>query len=136
MKNRVVLCAILVSLCSLAGGQEIKIKEVYRMTITADYTRYEYVFSITNNTLDRLNLFVDVNLLDPDKKIVDTRFLDFETPEGRTETGSIESDYPPTVAGTSGITASFYKLSIRDEVQQKTYQKEGAINVPVIHKQG
>lgn len=136
MKNCAFLCAILVSLCSLAQAQEIKIKEVYRKTITPDYTRYEYVFSVTNNTPNRLNVFVDVSLLDGQKKIVDTRFLDFETPEGQTETGSIESDYPPAGTGTSGITALFYRLSIRDDVQQTTYQKEGKINVPVLHKQG
>ena len=49
--------------------------------ITADYTRYEYVFSVTNRTADRLSLFIDVNLLDSNKKIIDTRFLNFETPE-------------------------------------------------------
>jgi hypothetical protein len=136
MKSCALLCAMLVSLCSLVRAQEIKIKEVYRKTITPDYTRYEYVFSITNNTPNRLNIFVDVSLLDAQKKIVDTRFLDFETPEGQTETGSIESDYPPTVGGTSGIAALFYRLSVRDELQQRTYQKEGEINVPVIHKQG
>jgi len=136
MKNCALLCAMLVSLCSLVRAQEMKIKEVYRKTITPDYTRYEYVFSITNNTPNRLNVFVDVSLLDAQKKIVDTRFLDFETPEGQTETGSIESDYPPAVAETSGITALFYRLSIRDELQQRTYEKEGEINVPVVHKQG
>ncbi len=136
MKNCALFCAILVSLCSLARGQEIKIKEVYRKTITPDYTRYEYVFSVTNNTPNRLNVFLDVSLLDAQKKIVDTRFLDFETPEGQTETGSIESDYPPAAAGTSGVAALFYRLSIRDEVQQTSYQKEGELNVPVIHKQG
>jgi hypothetical protein len=136
MKSCAVLYALLVSFCSFAGAQEIKIKEVYRKTITPDYTRYEYVFSVTNNTRDRLNLFVDVSLMDSDKKIVETRFLDFETPEGQTETGSIESDYPPAVAGAPGITTLFYRLSIRDQVQQTTYQREGEINVPVIHKQG
>jgi hypothetical protein len=136
MKNCALLCALLLSLCSLVRAQEIKIKEVYRRTITPDYTRYEYVFSVKNNTPNRLNVFVDVSLLDAQKKIVETRFLDFETPEGETETGSIESDYPPAVAGTSGITALFYRLSVRDELQQRTYQKEGEINVPVIHKQG
>ena len=55
MKNCALLCALLLSLCSLVRAQEIKIKEVYRKTITPDYTRYEYVFSITNNTPDRLN---------------------------------------------------------------------------------
>jgi hypothetical protein len=136
MKHCALLCAMLASLCSLAGAQEIQIKEVYRKTITPDYTRYEYVFSVTNDTPNRLNVFVNVSLLDAQKKIVDTRFLDFETPEGQTETGSIESDYPPAVGGTPGITALFYRLSIRDDLQQKTYQKEGEINVPVIHKQG
>jgi hypothetical protein len=138
MKNCALLCVMLVSLCSLIRAQEIeiKIKEVYRKTITPDYTRYEYVFSITNNTPNRLNVFVDVSLLDAQKKIVDTRFLDFQTPEGVTETGSIESDYPPAAAGASGIAALFYRLSVRDDVQLKTYQKEGEIKVPVIHKQG
>jgi hypothetical protein len=136
MKSSALLCAVLVSLGSLAGAQEIQIKEVYRKTITPDYTRYEYVFSITNNTPNRLNVFVNVSLLDAQKKIVDTRFLDFETPEGVTETGSIESDYPPAAAGASGIAALFYRLSVRDDVQLKTYQKEGEIKVPVIHKQG
>jgi hypothetical protein len=136
MNHCALFSAMLVSLCSLVRGQEIQIKEVYRKTIAPDYTRYEYVFSVTNNTPNRLNVFVDVSLLDAQKKIVETRFLDFETPEGQTETGSIESDYPPAVAGTSGITALFYRLSIRDDVQQTTSQKEGEINVPVIHKQG
>ena len=136
MKRCAILYAFLLSFCALARAQEIKIKEIYRRTITADYTRYEYVFSVTNRTTDRLSLFIDVNLLDSSKKIIDTRFLNFETPEGSTETSSIESDYAPTVAGTSGRTASFYKLSIRDVSRNKNYQEEGDLNVPVIHKQG
>ena len=136
MKRCAILYALLVSFCARPGAQEIKIKEIYRRTITADYTRYEYVFSVTNNTRDRLNLFIDVNLLDSSKNIIDTRFLNFETPEGSTETGSIESDYAPTVSDTSGTTASFYKLSIRDSGRNKAYEVEGTLNVPVIHKQG
>src|SRR3984957_4107593 len=136
MINCALLCAMLVTQDAVVRAQKIKIKEVYLKTITPDYTRYEYVFSIPKNTPNRLNIFVDVSLLDAQKKIVDTRFLDFETPEGQTETGSIESDYPPAVGETSGIAALFYRLSIRDELQQRTYQKEGEINVPVIHKQG
>ena len=136
MKRCAILSAFLLSFCALARAQEIKIKEIYRRRITADYTRYEYVFSVTNRTADRLSLFIDVNLLDSNKKIIDTRFLNFETPEGLTETSSIESDYAPTVAGTSGTTASFYKLSIRDVSRNKNYQEQGNLNVPVIHKQG
>ena len=136
MKRCAILYAFLLSFCALARGQEIKIKEIYRRRITADYTRYEYVFSVTNRTADRLSLFIDVNLLDSNKKIIDTRFLNFETPEGLTETSSIESDYAPTVAGTSGTTASFYKLSIRDVSRNRNYQEQGDLNVPVIHKQG
>lgn len=136
MKRCAILYAFLLSFCALARAQEIKIKEIYRRRITADYTRYEYVFSVTNRTADRLSLFIDVNLLDSNKKIIDTRFLNFETPEGLTEISSIESDYAPTVAGTSGTTASFYKLSIRDVSRNKNYQEEGDLNVPVIHKQG
>ena len=136
MKSCAILYAFLLSFCALARAQEIKIKEIYRRTITADYTRYEYVFSVTNRTADRLSLFIDVNLLDSSKKIIDTRFLNFETPEGLTETSSIESDYAPTVSDTSGKTASFYKLSIRDASRNRNYQEEGDLNVPVIHKQG
>ena len=136
MKRCAILYAFLVSFCALARAQEIKIKEIYRRTIAADYTRYEYVFSVTNRTADRLSLFIDVNLLDSSKKIIDTRFLNFETPEGLTETSSIESDYAPTVSDSSGTTASFYKLSIRDVSRNKSYQEEGDLNVPVIHKQG
>ena len=136
MKRCAILYAFLVSFCAVAGAQEIKIKEIYRRTITADYTRYEYVFSVTNRTADRLSLFIDVNLLDSSKNIIDTRFLNFETREGLTETGSIESDYAPTVSGTSGTTASFYKLSIRDVGRNRDYQEKGDLNVPVIHKQG
>ena len=136
MKRCAILYAFLLSFCALARAQEIKIKGIYRRTITADYTRYEYVFSVTNRTADRLSLFIDVNLLDSSKKIIDTRFLNFETPEGLTETSSIESDYAPTVSDTSGKTASFYKLSIRDVSRNKNYQEEGDLNVPVIHKQG
>ncbi len=136
MKRCAMLSAVLVSFCALARAQEIKIKEIYRRTITADYTRYEYVFSLTNRTADRLSLFIDVNLLDSSKNIIDTRFLNFETPEGLTQTSSIESDYAPTVFDTSGTTASFYKLSIRDEGRNRNYQQEGDLNVPVIHKQG
>ena len=136
MKRCAILYAFLVSFCALARAQEIKIKEIYRRTITADYTRYEYVFSVTNRTVDRLSLFIDVNLLDSSKKIIDTRFLNFETPEGLTETSSIESDYAPTVSDNSGTTASFYKLSIRDVSRNRNYQEEGDLNIPVIHKQG
>jgi hypothetical protein len=136
MKRCALLSAVLVSFCALARAQEVKIKEVYRRTITADYTRYEYVFSVTNRTADRLSLFIDVNLLDSRKNIIDTRFLNFETPEGLTQTSSIESDYAPTVLDTSGTTASFYKLSIRDMGRNRSYQEEGNLNVPVIHKQG
>ena len=136
MKSCAILYALLVSFCAVAGAQEIKIKEIYRRTITADYTRYEYVFSVTNCTADRLSLFIDVNLLDSSKKIIDTRFLNFETPEGLTETSSIESDYAPTVSDNSPTTASFYKLSIRDVSRNRHYQEEGDLNVPVIHKRG
>jgi hypothetical protein len=136
MKRCAMLSAFLVSFCALARAQEIKIKEIYRRTITADYTRYEYVFSVTNRTADRLSLFIDVNLLDSSKNIIDTRFLGFETPEGLTQTSSIESDCAPTVSGTSGTTASFYKLSIRDMSRNRNYQEEGDLNVPVIHKPG
>ena len=136
MKSCAILYALLVSLSAVAGAQEIKIKEIYRRTITADYTRYEYVFSVTNNTGDRLNLFIDVNLLDSSKNIIDTRFLNFETREGVTETSSIESDYAPAVSDTSGTTASFYKLSIRDLGRYRDYEEEGDLNVPLIHKQG
>ena len=136
MKSGAILYVFLVSFCAVAGAQEIKIKEIYRRTITADYTRYEYVFSVTNRTGDRLNLFIDVNLLDSSKNIIDTRFLNFETSEGLTETSSIESDYAPTVSGTSGTTASFYKLSIRDLGRHRDYEEEGDLNVPLIHKQG
>lgn len=136
MKRCAMLSAFLVSFCALARAQEVKIKEIYRRTITADYTRYEYVFSVTNRTADRLSLFIDVNLLDSNKNIIDTRFLDFETPEGLTQTSSIESDYAPTVSDTSGTTASFYKLSIRDVGRNRNYQEAGDLNVPVIHKQG
>ena len=80
MKRCAILYAFLLSFCAVARAQEIKIKEIYRRTITADYTRYEYVFSVTNRTADRLSLFIDVNLLDSSKKIIDTRFLNFETP--------------------------------------------------------
>ena len=136
MKRCAILYAFLLSFCALARAQEIKIKEIYRRTITADYTRYEYVFSVTNRTADRLSLFIDVNLMDSSKKIIDTRFLNFETPEGLTETSSIESDYAPTVADNSGTTASFYRLSIRDVSRNRNYQEEGSLNVPLIHKQG
>ena len=73
MKSCAILYVIFLSFCAVAGAQEIKIKEIYRRTITADYTRYEYVFSVTNRTIDRLNLFIDVNLLDSSKNIIDTR---------------------------------------------------------------
>jgi len=136
MKSCAILFALLVTFATVAGAQEIKLKEVYRRTITADYTRYEYVFSMTNHTADRLLLFIDVSLLDSGKNIVDTRFLSFETPEGSTQTGSIESDDAPTVSATSGTTASFYKLSIRDAGRNKVYEEKGDINVPVIHKKG
>jgi len=136
MKSGAILYAFLVSFCAVAGAQEIKIKEIYRRTITADYTRYEYVFSVTNRSVDGLNLFIDVNLLDSSKNIIDTRFLNFETREGLTETSSIESDYAPTVSGISGTTASFYKLSIRDLGRNRDYEEEGDLNVPLIHKQG
>jgi hypothetical protein len=136
MKIYALLSVFLVSFCALAGAQEIKVKEIYRRTITADYTRYEYVFSLTNRTSDRLSLFIDVNLLDSHKKIIDTRFLNFQTPEGLTETGSIESDYAPTGSGSSGTTASFYRLSIRNSGRNITYQEEGNLNVPVIPKKG
>jgi hypothetical protein len=136
MKRCAILYILLVTFCARAGAQQIKIKEIYRRTITADYTRYEYVFSVTNRTGDRLNLFIDVNLLDSSKNILDTRFLNFETPQGLTETSSIESDYAPTVSGTSGTTASFYKLSIRDLGRHRDYEEVGDLNVPLIHKQG
>jgi hypothetical protein len=138
MKRCVILYVVLMSFCALGGAQEIKIKikEIYRRTITSDYTRYEYVFSVTNHTTERLNLFIDVSLLDSGKNILETRFLNFETPEGATETGSIESDYPPTVSATSGTTASFYKLSIRDPALNKVYEQGGDLNVKVIHRQG
>jgi hypothetical protein len=136
VKRYTILYACLVSFCAVAGAQEIKIKEIYRRTITADYTRYEYVFSVTNHTVDRLNLFIDVSLLDSNKKVVDTRFLSFDTPEGMTETGSIESDHPPAAVATSGVTASFYKLAIRDESRNRAYEKKGDLKVPVIHKEG
>jgi hypothetical protein len=136
MKRCAILYTLLVSFCARAGAQEIKIKEIYRRTITADYTRYEYVFSVANRTGDRLNLFIDVNLLDSSKNIIDTRFLNFETPQGLTETSSIESDYAPAVSGTSGTTASFYKLSIRDLGRHRDYEEGGDLNVPLIHKQG
>lgn len=136
MKRCAVLYACLVCFCALAEAQEVKIKEIYRRTITADYTRYEYVFSVTNRTRDRLSLFIDVNLLNSRKNIIDSRFLNFETPEGLTETSSIESDYAPTVSDTSETTASFYKLSIRDSGRNRTYEEEGNLNVQVIHKKG
>jgi hypothetical protein len=136
MKRCAILYILLVTFCARAGAQQIKIKEIYRRTITADYTRYEYVFSLTNRTADRLSLFIDVNLLDASKNIIDTRFLNFETPEGLTETGSIESDCAPTVSDTGGTTASFYKLSIRDSGRNRAYEEAGDLNVPVIHKQG
>jgi hypothetical protein len=129
-----ILSALLLSFCALAGAQEIKLKQINRKTISADYTRYEYVFSVTNRTSVGLNLFIDVHLLDSKKNIIDTRFLNFETPGDSTETGSVESDIGPTAgSGTPGPTASFYKLSIRDYVQHRAYEKEGNLNVPVIH---
>jgi hypothetical protein len=134
MKRCAVLCVALVGFCVFSGAQEVKIKEIYRRTITADYTRYEYVFSVTNHRADRLSLFIDVSLLDANENILDTRFLNFETPEGATETASIESDYPPTGSATSGATASFYKLSIRDGSLNRAYEQQGNLNVSVIHK--
>jgi hypothetical protein len=136
MKGWVLVSALILSFCACAGAQEIKIKEIYQKTITPDYTRYEYVFSVTNHTADRLMLFLDVNLMDSAKKIVDTRFLSFETPEGATETASIESDYAPQITGSTGTTVSFYRLTIRDEGFGKVYEKEGDLKVPVIHKRG
>jgi hypothetical protein len=136
MKGRIILPALILTFAACAGAQEIKIKEIYQRTITPDYTRYEYVFLITNHTADRLMLFLDVSLLDSAKKVVDTRFLSFETPQGTTETGSIESDYGPSVAVNTGTAVSFYRLSIRTDGPGKVYEKEGDLNVPVIHKRG
>jgi hypothetical protein len=136
MKRYVIQSIILASFFAVARAQEIKLKAIYWRTITAEYTRYEYVFSVKNRTSDRLHVFVDVNLLDSNKNIVDTRFLSFHTPQGSTGTESIESDFGPAVSGSSGTTASSYRLSIRDEVKHRTYREVGDLNVPVIHKKG
>jgi hypothetical protein len=131
-----ILCLLLVNFCPIGTAQQIKLKEIYRITINADYTRYKYVFSVTNRTPDRLNLLVDVNLLDSGKNIVDTRFMSFQTPKGSTGTDSIESNCAPGVSDDFKATASFYRLSIRDEGHHRTYEEVGNLNVPVVHKKG
>ncbi len=74
--------------------------------------------------------------MDAQKKIVDTRFLDFETPEGRNRNG-----FHRVGLSTRGCRNLRDYCFILQAIRQrrrpaKTYQKEGEIKVPVIHKQG
>ena len=140
MKRMVALyaLALLSSFLPAARAQEIKLVTVYRKTISADYTRYEYVFSTTNHTRHRLNLSADVSLLDAKNDPLDTRFIFFEARPGDSQTSSIESDVAPTSApgGAPAQGACFYRLNVRDHAHSRSYEKGGVVaGVAVVHKQ-
>jgi hypothetical protein len=136
MKRYAILFGFLLCFSAPAKAQIIKLKEVYRRTITADYTRYEYVFVAVNNTRHRLSLFADVSLLDVNKNVLDKRFIYFETSPKAVGQSTMESDYGPSGSDASAVNAISYKLSIRDNALSKRYELEGLIACPIVHKKG
>jgi hypothetical protein len=136
MKRILILCLFLSGLCYGAPEQKIVLKEIYRRIITPDYTRYEYVFSLTNSEPHRLDLLIIVNFLGPDGKVLDNRFLYFGTLADATELASVESDWGPMVPGPNGASACSYRLHVRDGEREQTYELEGNLNVPVTPKRG
>jgi hypothetical protein len=136
MNRYAILFGFLLCFSASAKAQIIKLKEVYRRTITADYIRYEYVFVAVNNTRHRLSLFADVSLLDVDKNVLDKRFIYFETAPKAVGQSTVESDYGPSGSDPSAVNAISYKLSVRDNALSKRYELEGLIACPIIHKRG
>jgi hypothetical protein len=137
MKKFAILCIFFAtSWTALAEQQlhDVSLKEIHRRTFPNGHIRYEYVFFANNDTRHRLNLIINVYLLDAAKKVLDQRFISFDTRSGLTETGKVESDYGPAVAGSRRIAASFYRLDIRNESHRRSYEKEGDLNVPLIQE--
>jgi hypothetical protein len=137
MKKFAILCCFFAtSWTALAEQQlhDVSLKEIHRRTFPNGHIRYEYVFFANNNTPHRFNLIINVYLLDEAKKVLDQRFLFFDTRSGSKATGTVESDYGPAVAGSRRIAASFYRLDIRNESHRRAYEKEGDLNVPLIQE--
>ncbi|HEY0791018.1 MAG TPA: hypothetical protein VGD78_08125, partial [Chthoniobacterales bacterium] len=92
-------------------------------------------FTTTNNSAHRLHLFVNVSLMDSEQEPLDERFMFFETRPGHSQTASIESDIPPAIPEAGERRACSYRMHIRDDALNRTYEKEGLIQgVPVIHQ--
>jgi hypothetical protein len=139
MKTFAILCIFLATSWTAIGEQEmhdVTLKEIHRKTFPSGRIRYEYVFLANNDTRHRLNLIINVALLDASKKIIDNRFLSFDTRAGMMSTGSVEFDYGPPGSRKEGPTASFYKLYIRNESHRRSYEKEGNLAVPLIQQKG
>jgi hypothetical protein len=136
MKKWALVFFCIIGASSGALAQQIQLKVIYQKAIRPDYTRYEYVFSVHNDTPHRLRLFANVCLLDASDKVLDERFMNFETLPGTSSTDSIESDCGPAGSETAKTPALSYRLLIRDDAMNTTSQKEGNLDAPIVNEQG
>jgi hypothetical protein len=135
MKSYLLGCILGLALCVSGLAQDIRLSKIYSKVIRPDCTRFEYVFSAYNNTHHRLNLIGYACLLDADMKILDKRFISFETPAGKTSENSIESHTVPVTAPDPGE-ARYFRLDMQDNAFRRPLIIEGEIKIPSVRKAG
>jgi hypothetical protein len=138
MKRFTIFFLLLGFFCTASVSQfhDVTLKQIRCKTFPTGRIRYEYVFEANNDSGHRLNLIINVSLLDASKNVIDSRFLAFDNRPGTLSTGSIESDYGPSSSDKNRPVAAFYRLHIRNESHRRSYQKEGNLAVPLIRCKG
>ena len=131
MKKYLLGCSLGLALCATGLAQDIRLSKIYSKAIRPDCTRFEYVFAAYNNTRHRLNLIGFACLLDADMKVIDKRYLSFETPAGKTTEASIESHTAPVTAADPGQ-AYYFRLDMQDNAYRRPLIIEGEIKIPSV----
>jgi hypothetical protein len=133
MKKYLLGCTLGLALCATGFAQNIRLAKIYSKAIRPDCTRFEYVFSANNHTRHRLNLIGYACLLDADMKIIEKRFVSFETPPGKTSESSIESHCAPVTAPDPGE-ARYFRLDMQDNAFRRPLIIEGEVKIPSVPK--
>jgi hypothetical protein len=133
MKKYLLGCILGLALCASGLAQDIRLSKIYSMAIRPDCTRFEYVFSAYNNTRHRLNLIGYACLLDANMKIIDKRYVSFETPAGKTTENSVESHCAPVTSPDPGQ-ACYFRLDMQDNAFRRPLIIEGEVKIPSVTK--